>query len=555
MIVILSTFLFYNKINIERSVYMLIVYISLVVFLFYLIIKGKKALHMLQQNLYNENNRYIKWICGNTGTVFINLDIASLALLIIASALNNNISDYLIIASLVIYLIDAIRIINIRKNEQVKKPLVITARVKRLLITICLLYIIPCVFIFIDNELRYIMIMILAIMTYFEYIVVLMAKVINTPIEKLVYLKYYLKAQKKLKSMTNLSVVGITGSYGKTSSKNILSDILNIKYVTRPTPKNLNTEYGLMITINNHLDKYDQVFIAEMGAYVPGEIRTLCKMVHPKYGILTRIGTAHLESFKTQENIQKTKFELIESLPSDGCGVLNRDDSLQVSYKLKNKVDILWIGIDTDDVVDVRAVNIKCSNKGTTFDVVFKDDKEKYPFETKLLGKNNVYNILASIALGKKMGVSIKDLQAGVRKVRPVEHRLELKDLGGMFMIDDAYNSNPVGSSMAVDVLSMMPGVKVVVTPGMIELGAKQDELNKEFGKKIAESKTDYVILVGEKITKPIYEGLIENGFSKDKIHILNNVVDSYPLVRKLANGKEVYALYENDLPDSFNEK
>ena len=533
---------------------MIITYISLAVIAFYLIIKGKKALHMLQQNLYNENNRYIKWIKGNISTAFINLDVASLALLIIAGLLNNNVSDYLIIAALVIYVIDAIRIRLIRKTEQVKKPLVITARVKRLLVTISILYLIPVVILFIFNDLRYIMLMILAVMTYFEFIIVLIAKFFNRPVERMVYLKFYHQAQRKLKSMTNLDVVGITGSYGKTSSKNILSDILNVKYVTRPTPKNLNTEYGLMITINNHLDKYDQVFIAEMGAYVPGEIRTLCKMVHPKYGILTKIGTAHLESFKTQENIQKTKFELIESLPSDGCGVLNRDDELQVSYKLKNNVEILWIGIDTKDEVDVRATNIKCSNNGTTFDVVFKGDKKKYPFETKLLGKNNVYNILAGIALGKKMGVSVKDLEAGVRKVRPVEHRLELKDLGGMFMIDDAYNSNPVGARMAVDVLSMMPGVKVVVTPGMVELGEKQDELNKEFGKQIASSKADYVILIGEKITKPIYDGLIEGGFKKDKIHILNNVVDSYPLVRKLANGKEVYALYENDLPDSFNE-
>ena len=148
---------------------------------------------------------------------------------------------------------------------------------------------------------------VIGIMVVFEYLIVLLAKFINRPVERLVYLKFYNQAQRKLKTMNNLNVVGITGSYGKTSSKNILSDILSVKYTTLPTPKNLNTEYGLMITINNHLDKYDQVFIAEMGAYVPGEIKKLCRMVHPKYGILTKIGTAHLESFKTRENIQKTK--------------------------------------------------------------------------------------------------------------------------------------------------------------------------------------------------------------------------------------------------------
>lgn len=530
---------------------MLLTYIFLFIILIYLIIKGKKALHMLQQNLYNENNRYIKWINNNFVTSFFNLDIISMFLLILAAIFKN---DILIISALVIYLIDAYRIVILRKKEQVKKPLVITARIKRLLVTITLIYLIPVIFIFINNNLNYLMIMTIGLLTLFEFIIVLIAKFLNRPIEKLVYLKFYYQAQRKLKSMNNLNVVGITGSYGKTSSKNILSDILNIKYITLPTPKNLNTEYGLMITINNHLDKYDQVFIAEMGAYTRGEIKTLCDMVHPKYGILTRVGTAHLESFGSRENIQKTKFELIESLPSDGVGILNMDDEWQTSYKLENKVEIVWIGIDNKNA-DVIAKNIKCNNNGSTFDIVFKGDKKSYSFETKLLGKNNIYNILASVALGKKMGMTVNELQAGVRKVRPVEHRLELKNLGDIFMIDDAYNSNPVGASMALDVLKMMGGTKVVVTPGMIELGDQQEYYNKEFGKQIAKV-SDYVILIGEKITKPIYDGLIEAKYDKDKIHILNNVVDAYPLIRKLKNNKkDIYALFENDLPDSFNEK
>ena len=390
-------------------------------------------------------------------------------------------------------------------------------------------------------------------MVYLEYLVVLLAKVINKPVERCVYLKYYHQAQKKLKSMSNLSVIGITGSYGKTSSKNILSDILNVKYIARPTPRNLNTEYGLMITINNHLDKFDDILIAEMGAYGPGEIKTLCDMVHPKYGILTRVGTAHLETFKTRENIQKTKFELIESLPSDGVAILNKDDEWQTSYHLKNNVEVVWIGITNQDA-DVVAYNIKCSNKGSTFDIKFKDDDNYYPFETKLLGKNNIYNILASVALGKKLGMSINELQQGVRKVRSIEHRLELKDLGNIYMIDDAYNSNPVGAEMAVEVLKMMPGTKVVVTPGMIELGDKQEEYNEKFGTEIA-SAADYVILIGKNITKPIYNGLIKAGYKEDKIFILNKVVDSYPLINKLKEkDKDIYALFENDLPDSYNE-
>ena len=148
--------------------------------------------------------------------------------------------------------------------------------------------------------------------------------------------------------------------------------------------------------------------------------------------------------------------------------------------------------------------------------------------------------------------MSINELQQGVRKVRSIEHRLELKDLGNIYMIDDAYNSNPVGAEMAVEVLKMMPGTKVVVTPGMIELGDKQEEYNEKFGTEIA-SAADYVILIGKNITKPIYNGLIKAGYKEDKIFILNKVVDSYPLINKLKEkDKDIYALFENDLPDSY---
>ena len=232
--------------------------------------------------------------------------------------------------------------------------------------------------------------------------------------------------------------------------------------------------------------------------------------------------------------------------------MLNGDDPKQVNYKLKNKVKTIWIGINNKDV-DVRAVNIKCSSKGTSFDVVFKDSKEKYSFETRLLGDHNVYNILAGIACGIEFGIDVEDLVQAVRGVKPVEHRLELKRLGNFYQIDDAYNSNPVGAGNACKVLGMMSGIKVVVTPGMIELGAKEEEYNKNFGKQIAEV-ADYAVLIGEKRTKPIKDGLIAGGFDKEKIIVFNDVRDAYPFVRGLTGKEEVYALFENDLPDTYNE-
>ena len=537
---------------------MIILYLIFIIsVLFCLKNKSKRYLHMLQQNLYNENNRYFKWLYKNKSEL-IDIDIINIFLALVGFAFISdikNLSVATIIAITIIYFalggIWKKRLANIKD----KKPLVITARVKRLIITTSILYLIPTVFMFINYtniKNSFVFIFILAFCIFLNPIMVFIAKVINTPIEKCVYYYYMNKAKKKLKSMTNLKVIGITGSYGKTSSKNILSDILNIKYDALPTPRNLNTPNGLMITINNHLDKFNDIFIAEMGAYVVGEIKELCDLVHPKYGILTRIGTAHLESFGSEENIIKGKFELIESLPSDGFAILNGDDEKQVNYKLKNKVRTIWIGINNHDV-DVLAADIKCSNKGTSFNVMFKGDKKKYAFETKLLGDHNVYNILAGIACGVEFGISIEQLQQAVKSVRPIEHRLELKKISNYYMIDDAYNSNPVGAENAVKVLKMMPGIKVVVTPGMIELGEKEDYYNEKFGEQIASS-ADYVVLIGKEKTKPIREGLEKMKFDKDKIVVFNDVRDAYPFIGQLTGKKDVYALFENDLPDTYSE-
>ncbi len=519
----------------------------------YLIYKSKKALHMLQQNLYNMNNRYIKWIMKHFKDVFLSVDLLAILFLIIGFFRKQEIYFILVFACYLIGIF-IVRRKNIQESKVTKKPLVITARIKRLLVTVSILYLSLIVIYYFNRNISFSLLIILSVMIYLNYFILLVCNIINKPVEKCVYIYYYRKAVTKLKLMNNLKVIGITGSYGKTSSKKILNDILGSKFISLATPRNLNTEYGLMITINNHLDKFNDVFIAEMGAYKRGEIKTLCDMVKPKYGILTRIGTAHLETFGSEENIQKTKFELIESLPDDGACILNGDDPKQLSYNIKSKCHKIWIGIDNHDV-DVYATNIRANQNGSVFDVKFADIDEIYTFETRLLGNNNIYNILAGIALGYYFKMTIDEIRNGVKKVKSIEHRLELKKIGNMYMIDDAYNSNPVGAKAALDVLDLMPGDKVVVTPGMIELGEKEDFYNKEFGRQIAKSKANYVILIGKSKSKPIYDGLIEEKFDKEKIIILNDVREAYNVIYGLKGEKDIYALFENDLPDSYNEK
>ncbi len=525
---------------------------SLILYLIHINIISIKSLHMLQQNRYNRGLRYIKWILRNFKENFININLLFFIFLLI------KFSDSLITYSTAIFVVIILFLsyvfIENRRKETFKLPLKYTARIYRLMITNNILYLIPILIMFatFDEDLMADYYLILGILSFVNVFIILLANVLNRPVEKLVGLHFEKQAKDKLASMPNMEVIGITGSYGKTSTKNIINDILSVKYNVFKTPSNFNTPYGLMITINNQLDVYNDYFIAEMGACKRGDIKELCDLVHPKYGILTRIGLAHLETFGSEQKIEDTKFELIESLPSDGLGILNGDDEKQLNHIIKNNCKIKWIGIDNQDV-DCYAKDLKLSPKGTNFKVVFAGDKKEYEFQTKLLGRNNIYNILGGIVLGRELGITIPELQKSVKMVEPVEHRLSLTKYYDITLIDDAYNSNPMGSKMALEVLKMMPGKHIIVTPGMIEVGEKEDEVNKEFGRQIADN-VDEAILIGEEKTKPIYEGLIEKEFPKEHIHVLNDVLDAFPLMMKLKD-KETYALLENDLPDSFSEK
>ena len=524
------------------------------VYCIYVIYRSVEAMHMLQQNLYNENNRYLRWIKKNLGRAFSVIDFIPIILFLLIYIIDDKeILDLVLIGSMFIYIFGIMIEYKKNKDNQNKLPLKATGRIKRLFVTYALIYGVAVYFTIITKEVTILplMLMLLSLLLGFVYFVVELANIIDAPLNKLVYYYYFNKAKRKLRGYTNLEVVGITGSYGKTSSKNILNEILSSKYITRPTPKNYNTPYGLMMTINNYMDKFDQILIAEMGAYVRGEIKKLCDFVKPKYGILTIIGQAHMETFGSQENITKAKFELIESLPEDGIAILNMDDELQVNYPLKNKVKVKWIGINNTKA-DVYATNLKCGANGMEFDCHF-NNKEVH-LRTRLLGSYNIYNILAGVALGLEMGIDIKDIKASVLSLKSTEHRLELKKVGDMYMLDDAYNSNPVGASGALEVLKNMNGTRVVVTPGMIELGKLEEEKNYEFGQKIAES-TDYVILIGEQKTKVIYKALVDNKFDKDNIFVLNNVADAYGVINSLKEeGVDIYALFENDLPDMYME-
>lgn len=525
--------------------YYLILGLMLVVYLIFSWVPMKHALHMFQQNRY-ENGRYIAWlkktIKSFSGKSF--LPVVVLILIVLSSfVIDRGIHQVVTVAVVSIW--GCYSIFNELKVEYIK-PLVYTDRVKRQIVVMTCLNII--IYIIIFNFTTYWDTLGLLYSYLGVWLMILVMNWITQPIENAVKKKYLNDAKSILESQTNLIKIGITGSYGKTSSKTILQEILSEKFYSLMTPASFNTPMGITRTIREYLKPIHEVFICEMGADHVGDIQELCDFVHPKIGLVTSIGPQHLNTFGSLENIIKEKMKLIENLPADGCGIINMDNEYIRNYSVKNNCRLVSYAIH-DENVDYYATNITYTPKGSTFDVVTKEGT--YTFETKLLGEHNIANICAAIAISRELNVEWKELQSAVKKVKYVEHRLELKKINGYTFVDNAFNSNPVGSAMSLEVMKMMPNKRFVITPGMIDLGEKQDELNKEFGKKMKD-RVDVVILVGVQQTKPIVLGLEESGFDSNHIHICKTVREAFQLVYTLATPEDTILL-ENDLPDAFN--
>ncbi len=514
-----------------------------VLWMVYVFFRVKQSIHMLQLNSYF-NNRLWRWMTEHWSKVVpVHEWLALILALLIFFEWN--------------WLIFVIALLGlfVPRNKQEKKKLAVTARIKRLITTIAIVYLFLLAtslhFIWNDYPLSYAA-LVIALGSILTYGVVLLANLINKPIENSIKEYYYKDAKRIIDSAKNTETVGITGSFGKTSTKFILDTILSSHFNTLKTPNSFNTKIGVTITIRNSLKPYHDVFIAEMGAKEPGNIQEICELVGHKYAILTAIGEQHLETFKTLENIQKTKYEIVETLPADGVAFLNRDDQNIMSYTPKNQCRKVYFAID-DKEADYLASNIRFHNKGTTFRVTNKEGTLDADFETKLLGKHNVYNILAAISVASEMGVPLNKLQLGVKKIQAVKHRMEIKKgFGNLTVIDDSFNSNPTGSRMALEVLSSMEGYKVLVTPGMVELGDKEYQYNKAFGEYAANA-CDYVILVGEKQTKPIQDGLNEKGYPEDQLFVAKDLNHAISQIQAL-NRQDAIILLENDLPDTYNE-
>jgi UDP-N-acetylmuramoyl-tripeptide--D-alanyl-D-alanine ligase len=432
------------------------------------------------------------------------------------------------------------------KPQKAKKPLVYTGRLKRMLLTNGLLVaagITASCFLKFSGQ-----ILSLAGLFFLSPALVILSNILNAPLEQGINFWYIADARRILRKMPRLIVFGITGSYGKTSTKYFLYRLLSSKYNVLMTPESYNTPMGVVKTIRGQLKPIHEIFICEMGAKKTGEIKEICDIVHPKYGLLSSIGPQHLETFKSLENIIKTKFELARALPQGGIIFLNHENEYIRNTPCTAKT--IFYGRGGPDC-DYSARNIRVSDAGSTFDITLSRGGE-YHFETKLIGGHNVENITGAVAAADYLGVVPEELIIGVRRLQSVPHRLELISRKGMTIIDDAYNANVHGTKAALEVLKMFDAFKILVTPGMVELGNMEDSYNRQFGIAAAQA-CDYVILVGERQTRSILAGLKSADYPEEKIFIAENLEEVFTKIDAIpATGFSKVVLLENDLPDNY---
>ena len=251
------------------------------------------------------------------------------------------------------------------------------------------------------------------------------------------------------------------------------------------------------------------------------------------------------------EAIEKEKLSLLEFLPPEGDAVVNGDDR-RIMAAVKGAKFGLTVVSTSPGVGDLWATDISYGPEGSSFTVQTASG-EIVSFQTKLLGKHNVINILLALGVGLVAGMRLRQMRYAISRLDPVEHRLQLKNQNGLLVIDDAFNSNPVGAASAVDVLGQFSsGRRVIVTPGMIELGDQEAEANREFGRQIAEN-VDDALLIGPDRTLPIVQGLRDKQFPSERTHVLSTLFEARDWIAANMGPGDV-VLFENDLPDQFTE-
>lgn len=498
-------------------------------------------LHMFQQNSYKPKE-YREWlqVTSNIGRLLgkVLYAVPSLALILLGEGMPSLLAACLL----------NIMTILVNLPRKAKKPLAYTPRVKRMLFTTGVLFAAAAgIAAAVGRDSCRMAETVILLLFIAEPLLVLLINLLNRPAEKAVNQHYINDAARILKEMPELKIIGVTGSYGKTSVKYFLNTLLSSQYNVLQTPGNYNTTLGVVRTIREQLKPTHEIFLCEMGAREVGDIKEICDLVHPDYGVITSIGPQHLQSFHTMERIVQTKFELADAVPPEGIIFLNYDNEWIRGREVNGRRITYGTGAEAGDY---RAYRIEVSPEGSSFCMKDADGRE-FTFRTRLVGNHNVQNIAGAIAVANTLGIPMEKLIYPVRQLESVPHRLQLIRQGGRILLDDSYNSNKNGFRAALDTLAMFREQRILMTPGMVELGEKQYEENREIGVYAAD-KCDYAVLVGKEQTRPIQDGLLEKGFAKNRMIVVDTLQEAFQMVNAIPNEKQKVVLIENDLPDNY---
>ena len=380
------------------------------------------------------------------------------------------------------------------------------------------------------------------------------ANIALIPLEKHIQKRYWNEAHERLLTI-NPMVIGITGSFGKTSVKHLLGHILKTHTRTYYTQGSINSPMGISRAIREEMPPDCRFFVSEMGAYRRGSIARLCTLTPPKHGIITALGEAHFERFKTLETVAKAKFELSEAVLKAGGKMVVPESLLSISYASdfiqKHRASFLICGTGND--VDVQISNQEQTANGTRVTVTWQG--KSYNLEAPLWGNHQIQNIVLSFTMAINLGLSPEQVIIALKNVPQTKHRLEIKPQhDGSIYIDDAYNSNPTGFASALNTLNLLcpkEGRRILVTPGMAELGKKHDKEHTDIGLKAASQVDIALVVKPERI--PTFVDALTPALGKNLLHFPNFKQAGEWLKTNVKSGDIV--LLENDLPDLYEKK
>lgn len=336
------------------------------------------------------------------------------------------------------------------------------------------------------------------------------------------------------KKFKNLDVIGITGSTGKTTTKDIMAGVLAQKYNILKTGGNLNNDYGLPLSLLK-LTGEEEIAVLEMGMSALGEIKKLAKIAEPQIGVITNVGPTHLQNLKTTANVARGKRELIENLPEGGTAVLNYDN--KYVRKMKNNFrgrKVIYYGFNKK--ADIFAFDIKFinNNRSLSFKIKYEDDIIK--FRLNKPGQHNIYNALPAIVIGRQYNLSWKQIRDGLINPELSSLRMDIKTINGCTIINDTYNANPLSMKAGINVLKdIADGRKIAVLGAMLELGPKAKKAHLEIANYLVKKGIDILITVG-KWGQVMGQAAVKEGMNSEHVYYTENNGQAAELLQHIIN-------------------